>query len=279
MTKTKNWLITALVLIIVGIAGFTGVMMKLNWNFTALSTTRYETDTTIVDTDYKNISVKTDAASVEFVLSSESKVVCYESENQKHSVEVKDNTLFIELVDERKWYEHIGINFTSPKITVYLPKTEYGTVSVKTTTGSVTLGDFSAEALDLSLSTGKVAVSNVTCKDGIKVKVSTGRTNITDTTCKTLTTSGDTGNVVLKNTVATEKISVTRSTGSVMLDACDANEISIKTDTGNITGTLLTDKVFIADTDTGRVSVPNTTSGGRCELTTDTGNIKITIAQ
>ena len=137
MTKTKNWLITALVLIIVGIAGFTGVMMKLNWNFTALSTTRYETDTTIVDTDYKNISVKADTASVEFVLSSDSKVVCYESENQKHSVKVKDNTLFIELVDERKWYEHIGINFTSPKITVYLPKTQYASLFIDESTGDI----------------------------------------------------------------------------------------------------------------------------------------------
>ena len=76
-----------------------------------------------------------------------------------------------------------------------------------------------------------------------------------------------------------EKFSVTRTTGYVKLDGCDASEIVIKTDTGDVTGTLLTEKVFIAHTDTGRVKVPNTTSGGRCEITTDTGNIKITIAE
>ena len=52
----------------------------------------------------------------------------------------------------------------------------------------------------------------------------------------------------------------------------------MKTNTGNITGTLVTDKVFLAHTDTGRIRVPTTTTGGRCELTTDTGNILLDIA-
>lgn len=277
MNKTKIWLIVAVLLILIGSVVFGGVMMKLNWDFTGLSTTKYETNTTSVDAQYKNVSVTTDTADIEFVISDSTKVVCYEEINAKHSVEVKDGTLFVKLIDERKWHEHIGINFGTPKITVYLPKAEYGTVSVKTSTGNITLENISAEYLDLSVSTGKVAVANVTCKGDVKVKVSTGRTNITDVTCKNLVTSGNTGDVVLKNVVATEKFSVERTTGDVKFDGCDANEIVAKTDTGSITGTLLTDKIFVAQTDTGRVSVPNTTSGGRCEITTDTGNIKITI--
>lgn len=277
MNKTKIWLVVAVLLILIGSVAFGGVMMKLKWDFTALSTTKYETNTTLTETDYKNISIITDTADIEFILSDESKVVCYERVNEKHVVEVKDGTLFIKLTDERKWYEYIGINFESTKITVYLPKSEYGNVSVETSTGNITLGDISAESLDLAVSTGKVAVNNVTCKDDVNVEVSTGRTNITNLACKNLTTKGSTGGVNLKNTVATEKFSIERSTGDVKFDGCDAKEITVKTDTGSITGTLLTEKVFVAHTDTGKISVPNTTSGGRCELTTDTGNIKITI--
>ncbi len=277
MNKTKIWLIVAVLLILIGSVVFGGVMMKLNWDFTALSTTKYETNTHLVDTDYKNISVTTDTADIEFVISDSTKVVCCEEINAKHSVEVKDGTLFVKLIDERKWHEHIGINFGTPKITVYIPKAEYGTVSVKTSTGNITLGDFSAESLDLSVTTGKVTLSDLTCKGDVNVKVSTGRTNITDVTCKNLITSGNTGDVALKNVVATEKFSVERTTGDVKLDGCDADEIFIETDTGSVTGTLLSEKVFVAHTDTGRIDVPNTTSGGRCEITTDTGNIKITI--
>lgn len=58
---------------------------------------------------------------------------------------------------------------------------------------------------------------------------------------------------------------------------CDAETICVNTDTGSVTGTLLTDKVFIIETDTGSVDVPKSITGGRCEITTDTGNIRITI--
>ena len=42
-------------------------------------------------------------------------------------------------------------------------------------------------------------------------------------------------------------------------------------------GSLLTDKVFITDTDTGSVDVPKTPAGGRCEIKTGTGDIKMEI--
>ena len=49
------------------------------------------------------------------------------------------------------------------------------------------------------------------------------------------------------------------------------------TDTGDVRGSLLSEKVFIVNTDTGRKEVPDTITGGRCEITTDTGDVKITI--
>ena len=71
--------------------------------------------------------------------------------------------------------------------------------------------------------------------------------------------------------------SIERSTGDVRFTDCDAAEICVKTDTGDVTGSLLSDKVFITNTDTGSVNVPETISGGKCEIITDTGDIKITI--
>jgi len=51
----------------------------------------------------------------------------------------------------------------------------------------------------------------------------------------------------------------------------------METDTGDIRGSLLSSKVFLADSGTGKVDVPKTVTGGKCQVHTDTGDIKITI--
>ena len=64
----------------------------------------------------------------------------------------------------------------------------------------------------------------------------------------------------------------------VSFESFDAAEIFIKTDTGDVEGELLSAKVFIAKTDTGKINVPSTATGGRCEISTDTGDIRITVS-
>ena len=79
------------------------------------------------------------------------------------------------------------------------------------------------------------------------------------------------------NLLVDEKMNIERSTGDVKFDKCDASEIEVKTDTGNVKGTLRSDKIFITRSDTGKINVPETLTGGKCKITTDTGDIKISI--
>ena len=95
--------------------------------------------------------------------------------------------------------------------------------------------------------------------------------------CKSLISNGDTGDITLKNVTATEKFLIERDTGDVNFENSDAYEIHVETDTGDVKGTILTEKVFITKTDTGKINVPQTHSGGRCEIETDTGDIIISI--
>lgn len=113
----------------------------------------------------------------------------------------------------------------------------------------------------------------------VTVGVSTGKAYLTDIACKNVISSGSTGDIFLDNVIAAKKFYIERSTGDVRFENSDATEIFVETGTGYVTGTLLTDKVFIIQTDTGSVDVPKTITGGRCEITTDTGDIKITIKQ
>ena len=318
MKSSAVWIIIAISLILIGGIVFVGVMANGEWDFKKLSTVTYETNEYDIVEEYKNITVKTNTADILIVpnKAQETRIVCCEENSEKHSVGVEDGCLKIEVVETKKWYEHIGVNFGAPKITVYIPQGEYGAldietstgkvkiskefkfenidilcdtgdvtdfasatgaVKIKTSTGGIMVKDISAHALSLSVSTGKVTVLNAMIEEDVQVGVSTGKTNITNAKCKNLTSGGDTGDITLKDVVALEKISMERSTGDVEFERSDAAEISVSTDTGDVSGSLLTDKIFVVSTDTGRVEVPKTTSGGTCEITTDTGDIKFNI--
>lgn len=319
MRKTaKIWLVIAASLVFVGLIMFAAVMSEYKWDFSKLSTGKYETNTYEISEEFSNLSMNTDTADIIFALSDDGKcrVECYEEEKAKHSVAVQENTLVMKMIDEKSWYDYIGINFGSPKITVYLPKAEYTSlfingstgdieipknfkfegvdislstgdvnffasasklIIIKTSTGNICVENTSAGTLDLSASTGRITVSNVICGGDANINVSTGRTNLNNIECKNLTSSGDTGNISLNNVIAAEKFSIKRNTGDVRFDGSDAAEILVETDTGDVTGTFLSEKTFFVETDTGSVDVPESITGGRCEITTNTGDIELDI--
>ena len=273
-----------------------------------------------IDYEFENISIKCKTADINFLPSSDSaaRVVCSESDNLRYTVSANaEGTLEIELVDSRKWYEHISFfSIGKSEINVYLPAGEYGALSIegstgdvdipeefafesvdvslntgdvecyasakgllkiKASTGDIHLEGVTAGALELSVSTGRVSVSSVKCEGDVSLKVSTGKADLVGVDCKSFFSTGDTGGLVMKDVVAEGIFSIERSTGDVSFDGCDAAEIYVTTDTGDVRGSLLSAKVFITETDTGKVDVPKSTTGGRCEIKTDTGDVKITV--
>lgn len=298
--RTKIWLIAAASLVTIGAIIFAAAMTAYHWDFSRLSTDHFETNTYEINEEFSDIKLNTETADILFAVSDDNtgRVVCYEAEKMKHSVSVQDGTLTVSVVDDREWYEHIGISFHSPKVTVYLPKAEYASLGITGSTGGIEIADeikfdsvdislstgdirvnnISAGTLDLSASTGDIVISDVTCIGDMKASVTTGEVKMMNVTCQNLISSGSTGDISLKNVTATEKFSIERSTGDAVFDSSDAAEIFVKTSTGDVSGSLLTEKVFITDTSTGKVSVPKSTTGGKCELITSTGDIKIEIS-
>lgn len=247
------------------------------------------------------------------------KVVCREEKDDPHQVSVQGDTLIISKKEKHKWHLFsFGIITESPEITVYLPGDVYkalsieadtgnadipkdftfnsmsvtldtgnincqaqvdGDVSMKTDTGHITISDVTASGMRLVSDTGRMDITNSEFSGDIEIKEGTGLVTMENVTCRNLTSNGDTGNLIMTNVIATGEFNLERDTGKVEFNGCDAETIYVKTDTGSVTGSLLTDKVFITDTDTGSVDVPKTITGGRCEITTDTGNIRISIEQ
>lgn len=257
---TKKWLIIAVSLIIFGIAVFAIIMSACNWDFTKLNTTKYETNTYNINQKFSNVTLNTNTADITFLLSDDEncKIECFEEQNSKHVITIQDDTLVIDNVSQKAWYDHVGINFGSPKITIYLPKAEYGELIITHSTGDITLENITAENIDISLSTGDLILENVQCKN--------------------FTSSASTGDIKFKKVISEEKITLTRSTGDIFFEESDAAGLDITTDTGDVTGSLLSEKIFSASTSTGDIAVPDTNSGGECKITTSTGDIQIKIA-
>ena len=237
---TKIWITAGALLTALGLIMFAAAMTAYGWNFKRLSTVKYESRTYAVNEEFKDITVRTKTADIIFIPSEDSgsKVVCAENEKMKYTVTVSGGILTIDEADSGKWYDYIGIDFEAPEIAVYIPKGEYGALSVESDTGNIEIPqDFKFESIDISEITGDVT-NGASSSEFIRIKT---------------------------------------GTGNVKLDGCDSAEIFVKTNTGNVTGSLLSDKAFSAKSGTGTVDVPKTASGGKCEITTSTGDIKITV--
>lgn len=245
------------------------------------------------------------------------KVVCLEKENEPHTVLVADGALKIQTENHRKWYDYIGFGFGGQEVTVYLPKSEYAKITVEMNTGDISVAkDFSfgqvkitvdtgdvvwsagvGESLAIETDTGDIEVRSLSSEAVMQFTSDTGDMDIFDITCKTLKMKTDTGDLELDKITVTESagiqattgdlelegvlvgntLSIQTTTGDVEIGNSDAETIKIVTNTGDVEGVLLSDKIFVAKTDTGKVDVPKTTSGGVCEVNTDTGDIQFRI--
>lgn len=244
------------------------------------------------------------------------RVECMESDKVYNTVSVKNGTLFVESHDERGWLNYFGFFVGDMSITVYLPERDYGNIdletsvgdvdisepftfekstietdtgnitvstnatdilSTKTDTGYIKLSDIETKSLDVKSGTGNITVNSVKVTDVIDLDTDTGSVALTDAKCHGLTAESSTGDISFNNVVASGICHIESDTGSVELLGFDAEEIFIETDTGDVFGRLLSEKVFITESDTGNINVPKTVTGGRCEIITDTGDVEIEI--
>ncbi len=259
---TKIWLIVAASLVLVGGIIFVGVMTVFKWDFSKLDTSKYETNIHEIIEEFDNISINTNTADIDFVLTEngECRVVCYEQNRLKHGVSVENGTLTVSVVDQRKWYNYIGIfNFKTPKITVYLPENQYGALKIKDNTGKVQLSDdFSFQSIDVDANTGDVNVF-ASATDILKINVSTGHIRIGNLSAGALQLSSSTGDITVQSVNCTGDVKMNVSTGKINVSGMNC---------GNITS---------SGSSTGAVSLKNVIANGTLSLKTGTGDINLSL--
>ena len=314
----KSFLIVAISFVLFGlILGAVGLML-MKFDFNLLTTEEEIEKMYEINEKFESVSIDAKTAKVNILVSDDDKcrVEIKEKENLSYTVAVENGTLVIKYNDTRRWYNYIGIIQNSNVIDLYMPAGVYKALNIgvdtgdvkveagfefdvaqvvgdtsdiefysnvkskfecETDTGDIKISGVNASAINIESDTGDINISNVNAGN-IELEGDTSTLKLQNINCKNIEIESGTGKANLGSVVAENNMNISVGTCDVNLDACDAAEINIKTTTGDVNGTLLTNKVFVANSGTGKIRVPESYDGGKCIIKTGTGDIKISIA-
>ena len=154
-----------------------------------------------------------------------------------------------------------------------------GNVEVNGSSGGIGVSKVECVNLSVENSSGVMHLSEIVATGDVNVEGSSGGLHIDDVECANLIGSNSSGKINCADVIATGDINLKNSSGGIALEACDATNLKLEATSGSIKGTLLTEKIFQANATSGSVKVPETTSGGVCEVTTTSGSIQMSIVE
>lgn len=306
------------VLIAVGLILALVAFAGMKFDFRRLDTTRTEEQSYTIKESFRSIHIEGAECDIRLLPSEDKlcRVECIESSRIFHKVAVEGDTLTIERVDRRRWYEHFGFQWGRTEVKVFLPQREYealyaktlsgdmevpegftftraeantasgevsfsavvkGELTVKTVSGDIYAGHTAPERLSLQSTSGEVTVDTIKQETELSVQTTSGDIELRNITCRNISAESTSGEIRLSRLYASEKIRIESVSGDVELRDCDGDSLSIRNTSGEVSGRLATEKIFITDTVSGRVDVPRSVSGGICEVKTTSGNIEFTI--
>lgn len=299
MKKAKKvWLTTALCLVLLGAIMCFASIKSINFDFKKFNTAEFKTKTYTVTDAFTDISIIGSECDIDFKISDDGvcKIECAEGETLSHFIEVKDNRLVIERIDNRKWYEHIGIYYGEIHLTVYLPHYSYNSLIVASVSGDIeitkdfefnnaeiitTSGDinFAArinEKLKLHSTSGEIGLGPIITKD-VEIDSLSGDITLQNVRSDNIRLNSTSGEISLNQVLINDDMQIKSTSGDIELEYIDANTLYMQSTSGDIKGTLLTPKIFSVDTTSGNVSVPTGDSGGKCRIITTSGDIDVQV--
>jgi DUF4097 and DUF4098 domain-containing protein YvlB len=295
MKKSNVAIIVAVCLIFVGSAILFAGLIAADFNFDDFASEQFEETANLVEGSFEHISVSTQIHTIELIKSDngECKIIYDKNDNFKLEYVITDNTLTLKIIDDREWYDYIGIFTEKATLTLYLPESKYQSLSVVTNTGDVTIpGTLAFTYATIAASTGSINIS-ANFEENLSIAVSTGNITLKELKLKKLSASVSTGNILLENVETENELKLECSTGSIELYGINAesivstgsqgdilikntkvqNEIKIKRSTGDVTLTNTTADSFKIKTSTGDVKL-NSSDAESIDIETDTGKVE-----
>lgn len=263
---------------------------------------------------FDSISVNCVESDIKIVLieSGNCRVECTDKDKVTHRVEVRDNSLQINRIDDRPWYDRIfNIDFTEYRITIYLPTGNYENVTLRSVSGDIEVPEgmscntaymysisgnifFSAKVnskLESVSTSGDITIKKIMSQvytqsstsdeliaqqnmhcTDVKAITVSGDISLSDFSCNTLDISSTSGKIKM-NSIDALSIKSNSISGNIELDKCNALKLSLETISGDVSGKLTRHKSYSTSTVSGKVNVPPSSGSETCDVSTVSGNI------
>jgi len=182
-------------------------------------------------------------------------------------VDVKRDTLSVQLKEKRKFFFWFGFHTKDLKLTVSLPEKQYEHMQVESDNGIIHAEDIKAEQLTLESDNGQISL------DKVEIELADVET--------------DNGAVILDHVVGEVKVRLDNGRITVITENLNNWPLDLETDNGSIeikTETEPTNATIEAETDNGKISIfgneNKLTTYGKgknlIDLRTDNGRITVT---
>ena len=303
--STKIWLIIAALLLVIGLGLSVAALAAVDFDVSRLNTEgAYERRTYTFDAEQlKSAEIHSVSQDIRVVGSDEKAgtVEYYTGERIGYAVSFSEGKLTIRHFDERRWYEHIHLFFSSrdDTVTVYVPTDTVFALTCHSTSGNIEASGFTGNKLFLKNTSGSIRVSDITAAElearstsgsieaarirvtegGAVLAAVSGSVVLEDAVCaQRLEASAISGRVGLTNSTCGDAILQTTS-GALYFKNLRCDSLNAESVSGSIKGSLTgsaSDYRFIASSTSGSVSIPPEQGGSHeVRLRTTSGSIDI----
>ena len=273
--------------------------------------------TRVIEQNFKNISIDVSSSRLFLKPAKDGicKAVWEKGAKFCALAEVKEDTLYIRTPDKKEENGIENNSFKDAEITLYIPVREYGRFELTAfseeiyVSGAFTFESlkitnkfsyiicvgFTANTVELNMDSGYIRTIYISSRDinlsavsgdvvferseakKITVKTVSGDVSVCNAKLDGLVAETSSGDVKLTEVTAENGLELQTSSGDVIFDRSDAKEITVHTASGEVRGSLLSDKVFVCKSSSGKINVPGTVTGGKCSVETDSGDINLVI--
>ena len=241
----------------------------------------------------------------------EVRVEYYDYDEIVHDVDVKGDTLTVEVKDihgGEPWWTRIQFGFDLERIinnsdydtqtVIYLPEDSYGSlkvntvsgevevpekyafndVAINTTSGSITCGCTATGDIEIGTVSGEITFSSVN-SNKFKASSTSGSVKLSNAKVSGAVTIDTVSGEIILNDVESDSLNTNSVSGEVTFTNLTSDDVNIDTTSGEVSGTITGDHEYDVDTVSGDVSLPSDIKGeAMVNISTVSGDVEIEAA-
>lgn len=301
----KNFIIIGIIVIAIGLGVFACGFAMSGWNIFEMETQQSFEEKTYTSTSKINeIQIDDKNTPVILTKSKDDKVHITYYENNKEKYNISENgVLSIKKIDNYKWYDYFfNITFQMKSLTVEIPETFKGDITVDTNNAKINIEDLEVNNLIAATSNGVIEISSLKANKNIEVQTSNGSVDIekikaigninietsnAHINCEEIASSdlsakSSNARIALFDVRTENDIFAKTSNGSIETEKISAEKsITLNTSNAGIIGTVsgsIADYSIISHTSNASNNLPEFLQGGSKQLNVDTSNGRIDIS-